>query len=152
MGSISILRSICRKYKPEYLGRNLAEQGKADALGQSISDAFFKWGGQHVFPQDFADKKTEGTAEATDLLNKVAACIGDGPFLAGELTYADFGLMFGLMTFKMYDESLISGNATISGYIARFMAVEGMEAAYAETNKLLLMPPFAGPQAANMPA
>ena len=150
--TVSILRSICRKYKPEYLGRNLVEQSKADALGAAIGDAFFKWAGANVFPADYKDKKEAGRAEAEGLLATVATCIGDGPFLAGELTYADFGLMLPLMTVKMYDETLISGNETIAGYLTRFMAVEGMEAALAEENKLLLLPPFAGLQADNMPA
>ena len=150
--STSILRSICRKYKPEYLGRDLVEQSKADALGASISDAFFKWAGANVFPQDFNDKREQGRADAVALLDQAATIIGDG-FIAGAgVTYADFGFMFGILVLKMYDETLISGNAGISTYVERFMALEGMQAAYDEQNKMLLMPAFAGLQAANMPA
>ena len=99
--TLAIFRSICRKYKPEYLGRTLAEQSRADAFGASLEEKFANWRYNHVFPPDFEDKMQEGIAKATEILKNVTACIGEGPFLAGELTYEGFGLMFELTVMKL---------------------------------------------------
>ena len=88
--SIPILRSICRKHRPEYLGRNLVEQSRADALGQSLWDPFFKWASPYMFAEDYKDKMEEGKAAAADYLNQLAAVLGDNDFIAGGVTYADF--------------------------------------------------------------
>ena len=39
--TMSIMRSICRKYKPEYLGRTNAEASRCDALTASLADKFY---------------------------------------------------------------------------------------------------------------
>lgn len=88
--SIPILRSICRKHRPEYLGRDLVEQSRADALGQSLWDPFFKWASPYMFAEDYKNKMEEGKAAAADYLNQLAAVLGDNDFIAGGPTYADF--------------------------------------------------------------
>ena len=145
--TLAIFRSICRKYRPEYLGRTLAEQSRADAFGASLAEKFANWKYNHVFPYDFEDKVEEGIAQAMDILNNVVACIGEGPCLAGELTYVDFGLMFELSVMKLYAPFLIDDNATLTAYMERMMSLENVADSIKEQNQLFCpLPPIAGLQ------
>merc|ERR1712113_327890 len=90
--SIPILRSICRKYKPEYLGRNDLEASRADALSQSLNDTVFKdFVIPYMWKEDYVDKMEEGKAAAADWLKRFSDVLGDYNWIAGnEPTYADF--------------------------------------------------------------
>ena len=60
--SIPIMRSICRKYKPEYMGRNEAEAGRADAYTPNLNDFLAKVAFPAFMPEDYLDKMEEGKA------------------------------------------------------------------------------------------
>jgi len=41
--TLAVLRSICRIYRPEYLGRNQKEQAYTDSFANSIYDLLNSW-------------------------------------------------------------------------------------------------------------
>ena len=62
--TLVILRSIATKYKHEYLGRTLGEQGTVDAYMTSINESAMKWFEEFMFAADWSSKKETGMAAA----------------------------------------------------------------------------------------
>lgn len=52
--SPSVVRSICRKYAPDYMGRNEQEQAYADAFSSAIYSKFDLWFVPYMFEEDYA--------------------------------------------------------------------------------------------------
>lgn len=61
-GAMPILRSICRKHKPAYLGRNLKEQSHADAVVDVIYPKVDPFLGTFLMAPDYKTKMEEGKA------------------------------------------------------------------------------------------
>ena len=57
--TIPILRSICRKYAPKYLGLNEKSQAAADCFTNTIYESFNVWFGAYMFAEDYASKRVE---------------------------------------------------------------------------------------------
>merc|ERR1719151_340534 len=132
--TMAIMRSICRKYKPEYLGRDLAEQAKVDALTNSLNDAFFaKVFGPCIFSQDWAaNKAASGEADAKALLETIVSIKGSNKFLFGnEPTYGDFIIAGVCVVTQLWDASIVEAMPAIQEYIGTFLALENV-AAYNE--------------------
>merc|ERR1712151_1246125 len=109
--SIAIMRSICRKYKPEYLGRNEVEASKADALTASLMDQFFqKWFGPNLWVENWKENKEQGVTDAKALLDAITTIKGDNKFMFGnEPTYGDFMIAGIPATMMQWDASVLEG-------------------------------------------
>ena len=137
----SVLRSICRKYKPEYLGRTLKEQCDLDAYAGAIFGGFWGWFMPHMFAEDYKEKKEEGTRIVKEQLTAWTAIIGENRFFMGsELTYLDFYIHWRLKIYKLYDENILDEFPKLVEYLATMQTQDGVEAA-AKTQEGLM--PFA---------
>ena len=151
--TISILRSICRKYKPEYLGRDLREQGLVDQYAEVIGGNLMKWFMPYFFPEDWAEKKEEGVAAAKEYLYQYEACMKGTKFLCGdEPSYADFFLQWIIKIWKFYDDSMVAEFPKIVEYFATVQALDGIEAANKSQEHLLPFWSGVGWMKSNMPA
>ena len=137
----SILRSICRSYCPEYLGRNQTEQAYADTFLATIHGSLPGWGGPHLFMPDYADKHAEGVAAGKVYLEQIAKMIGNKRFVAGNnVTYADFMAYWILKALTMFDASIIQSNPKMLQYMVTFSELKGIREGEFTQYKL---PPFA---------
>ena len=66
--TLSIMRSICRKYCPLYLGRTEIEQAFCDSFANTLYGGFQPWIGPYMFMPDYADKMAEGIEAARNYL------------------------------------------------------------------------------------
>ena len=142
--SIPIMRSICRIFKPEYLGRNEVEAGRADALGQCLHDGLFKWASPYMFAEDYKTKMEEGKAKAAEWLQSFADAMGDNAFLAGNdgPTYADFQISFVVLVMEKYDAATVAANEKVAAWWTRFKALPNVTEALAIQEEERLFPGF----------
>lgn len=75
--TVPILRTICRKYCPSYLGKTQKEQNLADSFTNTIYSEFPNFFGPYMFAPDHASKKTEGVAKAKEFLELICKCLGN---------------------------------------------------------------------------
>ena len=143
--TVSILRSISRKYQPEYLGRDQKEQAYADSFCNTISDIQSAWMPKYLGPDDWASKKQEALAEAKNHIETIGNCIGNKRFVAGnDITYADFATYGYLKVLKRYDESLVDELPKIVDYMQNMSVIKGMQDAVTSQENIPFLVPFAG--------
>ena len=58
--TVPILRSICRKYCPDYMGRDDKEQAYADTFTNTIYGSFDLWFGQYMYAPNYLHHLAEG--------------------------------------------------------------------------------------------
>ena len=150
-GAMPVLRSICRKYKPEYLGRNLKEQAEVDASVDYFYPKCDPWVGTYFMAPDYATKIEEGSGKAKEILEDIATAKGPNAFLCGnDVTYADFMINWLLSMFRLYNEDVFLDFPQIVEYHKRYLALDGIKEGDQAMSDMLYMPPV-GWQADNMP-
>ena len=143
--TLPILRSICRQYQPEYLGRNQSEQAYADSFCNTISDLQSAWLPAYVGPEDWASKKQEALEAGKNHIETIGNCIGNKRFVAGnEVTYADFVAFGHLKILKRYDESLVAELPKIVEYMQNMSGLKGMADAVTSQENIPFVWPMAG--------
>ena len=148
---LSILRTICRKYKPEYLGRSNIEQGNADAYADSLYGMINGWLGPYFMAPDYANKMQEGSEKIREFLNVVIKCKGNNRFLCGSSpTYTDFMVNWGIRIFKLYNDACVREFPKIVEYHSAYLSLPGIEAGTKAQSDMLDFPPT-GWQADHMP-
>ena len=150
--SIPILRSICRKYKPEYMGRNEAEAGRADAYTPNLNAFLMDIAFKYLWPEDYASKMEEGKAAMAQWLVDFVNVMDGNAFIAGNEgpTYADFQIHFAFTIIENYDAATLAANAKATEYRERFRALPNVAAAIEAQSKEQLFP-ARGWQLDNMP-
>ena len=125
--TIPVIRSICRKYKPEYMGRNQTEQAYADSFTGTINGAFVPWFMPHMFREDYASKRVEGTAKGKELAEMIVNCLGNKKFIAGnDITYVDFVSFWLLKILNLYDKSIVGSFPKLGQYMELFSSQKGI--------------------------
>ena len=114
--TLPVLRSICRKYKPQYLGRNPKEQAYADAFCNTIYGDFGPWLGAAFFAYDKA-AVPDRIAEAKKVCETIQKCLGDKKFIAGDITYCDFMVYWALKYYNRFDPSIIAAFPKLAAYV-----------------------------------
>ena len=141
--TLPVLRSICRKYCPEYLGRNQTEQAYADTFANTIYGDFGPWLGAAFFAPDYKEKSGVHVASAQKICETIQKCLGNNRFIAGGLTYVDFMVYWALKYMIRFDASIIMGFPKIVTYVNEMHSLKGVAGAEAEYDKIPLLPPFA---------
>ena len=104
----AVIRSICRKYCPDYLGRNPNEQAYAEIKCGKIEETFFNWFVPYMIKNDYASKREEGTQKGREFCELIQDCLGDTKFIAGnDITYADFSACRAIKTLALFDKSMV---------------------------------------------
>ena len=151
-GAMPVLRSICRKYKPEYLGRNQIEQAATDSIVDVIYPQVDPWLGTYFMAPDYADKIEEGCEKMREVLGQIMAAKGNNWFLCGqEPTYADFMVNWLISVFILYDEETVNEFPVILQYHNAYKTLSGIDAGERAMSQMLYFPPNAGWQADNIP-
>lgn len=150
---LSVLRTICRKYKPEYLGRNLKEQDMADAYCESFYGLMQAWMGPHFMGADYKANQAAGDDLVRNFCNLLTQAMGSNKFLVGaEPTFADFCINWGLRLMKLASSAAVGEFPKVVAYHDAYLALPGI----ADGNRAqvaagrLDMPPV-GWQADHMP-
>jgi glutathione S-transferase len=108
-GSVVILRFICSKYKPEYLGRNIKEQARADMIMDTLQPAFFDKFSMPQYSADWESKREAVVAFSREFFAMLATFKGENRFLLGaEPTYPDFYLYEFLLKTQALDTTILS--------------------------------------------
>lgn len=142
--TLAVLRSICRIYRPEYLGRNQKEQAYTDSFANSIYDLLNSWIPPYLQPADWADKKPEACAAAKKHIETIIACMQNNKFLAGnDVTYIDFMTYGYLKLLKVYDESIVTGFPKIVEYMRNMASLKGVAEAAAAQADIPVLTTFA---------
>ena len=140
--TLAVLRSICRSYSPEYLGRNPKEQAYADSFSGTIYGDFGPWLGPAFFAP-VTDKNALIT-QAKGIVATISKCIGNKQFIAGDVTYCDFIAYWALKYFNRFDESIVKSDPKVVAYVAKMHGLKGVAAAEAMyDSKLALLTPDA---------
>ena len=141
--TLPVLRSICRKYCPAYLGRNQKEQAYADSFANTIYGDFGPWLGAAFFSPDYNAKRAELCESASKICETIQKCLGTKRFIAGDITYCDFMTYWALKYLNRFDPSIIKAFPKIATYVQNMHSLKGASAAEAKYDKeLALMPPF----------
>ena len=149
-GAMPVLRSICRKHKPEYLGRTLKEQAAVDAYVDHFYPQVDPWLATYFMAPDYANKYDEGSQAAIKILEQVNDAKGHSRFLAGdELTYADFMINWLFRVFRLYNEDVFTGFDGLILYHKRYLGLPGIKEGDEAQEDMLWFPPV-GWQADNM--
>ena len=128
--TLSILRSICRRYYPDYLGRNATEQAYADSFCGTIYDGFPKWFAPYAFMPGYESKHGAGVEAGKAYLKQISHMIGKKKFVAGDgVTYADFMAYWILKIMAMYDAHIIGSNKKMHEYMRKMAELKGMDQA-----------------------
>ena len=138
--TVPILRSICRKFGHELLGRNEKEQAYADSFVGTIYGGFPGWLGPYMFAPGYAERKEEGLQAAKEYLKTINDCLGGKRFLAGnEVTYADFITYWILKILTMYDSGVLNSFSNLVQYMETFRDLKGIKQC---EEKYAKYPPF----------
>ena len=122
-----ILRAICAKYKPEYLGRTLAEQGHADMYCNLLKEQFFLGQVAKSYPQGEEHDETMKTS-AKDFATQFNAFRGENKFCVGnEPTYPDFMTYEWIQRCAAHDAGILEAPG-IAAYKASMEELPGIEA------------------------
>ena len=150
---LPICRTICRKYKPEYLGRTMSEQVYVDSYMDSIMSQTLEWFIPNFFLPDYNEKREEGTEKAKTLLDNYCKLLGNNKYLVGnDITYADFIFEWVIRSYRCYDERLVNEFPKLVSYLESFSALAGVAAAKQASEGMLLYSPACGWMSDNMPA
>ena len=141
--TLPVLRSICRQYCPQYLGRNQTEQAYADSFANTIYGDFGPWLGAAFFAPDYKAKKENHIESAMKICETIQNCLGNKKFIAGGLTYVDFMVYWALKYFNIFDLSIIQSFPNIETYVQNMHALKNVKDAEAHYNTIPLLPPFA---------
>jgi len=143
--TLPVLRSICRQYAPEYLGRNQTEQAYADSFANTLYGDFGPFLVSAFFAPDAPENRPPNLAKAKQICETVQNCLGNKRFVAGnDVTYCDFMLYWALKYFNVYDKSIIQAFPKIAAYVQTMNSLKNVADAEAEYSKIPLLPPFAG--------
>ena len=138
--TLPIMRSICRKFCPLYLGRDVKEKAYCDSFASTLYGDFAPWFGPYMFMPDYAEKIDEGIEAAKKYLATIENMLGDKRFLAGnEVTYCDFLAYWILKIIKLYDLNVIKSSPKLVNYMKTVNSLKNIatvEKQYAE------IPPF----------
>ena len=143
--TLPVLRSICRKYCPAYLGRTQKEQADADAFANTIYGDFGPFLGAAMFAPDYKENIPYNIEAALKLCNTVQTILGDKLFIAGDITYTDFMVYWALKYFNRFEASIITSFPKLIAYVERMNFLKNVDAAEKlYDTKLALLPGNAG--------
>jgi hypothetical protein len=120
----AILKFVCMKYKPEYMGRTLQEQASADMLLELMYDFFYHrvCTPQYYETYDAADCN----ANVRKYFEGFVANRGDKKFAVGtDPTYVDFLAYEFLLRVYDMDRSIID-DLSLQGYVDNIEALPGV--------------------------
>ena len=139
--TLPIMRSICRKYCPLYLGRNDKEQAYCDSFANTIYGDFAPWFGPYMFMDGWQDRKSAGIEAAKAYLQTINNMLGNKRFIAGhEVTYVDFLAYWILKIIKMYDLNVLKTFPKLVQYMKNFNSLRNIQASEKQYSNI---PPFA---------
>lgn len=149
--TLPVLRAICRKYKPQYMGRSIKELSLADSYASTIYESLLLWFEPYMFMSNYKEKKEEGLAKGREFRDLIAKCIGQKKFVAGDgVTYADFIAYNCLKRLQLYEPAICSENTVTSDYMNRMFALQGMKKAEESQGNLIYFSPSCAWQKDNM--
>jgi glutathione S-transferase len=123
----AILRFICQKYKPEYLGRTLAEQAACDEFldithGTKIQEVVTK-----LFPPNFAENLEAVKASIDAWAQKFEKASGNKKFVCGdEPTYVDFYCHELIGLYCLIDETLETRHPKLTAFQNNMKELSGI--------------------------
>ena len=130
--SIVILRQICNKYRPEYLGRNLREIGHTDMFACELNSQFTKLLRIGYEP---VEEHQGAKNDAQEFLAKFMDYRGDKPFAIGQdPTYVDF-LAYEYVSRALAFEPSLNEMEEVLKYNAIFEELPGVAQANAQAAK-----------------
>ena len=131
--SIVVLRQICRKYKPEYLGRTLKEIGHSDMFACELNSQFTKLLRIGYKP---VEEHEQAKNDAKEFLTKFMEYRGDKRFAIGtEPTYIDF-LAYEYVSRALAFEPSLNSMEDVLNYKEIFETLPGVAQANAEAAKI----------------
>ena len=123
---VSILRQIVRKYRPEYLGRTLKEQGSADMFCNLLKEQFFATQIITCY-MGYEEKKETMKSSAKEFATKFMEFKGESKFAVGsEPTYPDFMAYEWIKRCAAHDPSFLETTG-IAAYQAALEELSGFE-------------------------
>ena len=119
--SWAILKYVCGKYRPEYLGRDMREEAHVGMLQGVLTDLRTMLG-RTVYSPDFAEMRAATHDSLVMSLRKFAAYLTNKRFLVGpQPTYVDFFLFEALQFIEAWEPGLTAEVSPVfSDYLATF--------------------------------
>lgn len=119
--SWAILKYVCGKYRPEYMGRDMLEEGHVGMLQGVLTDLRTLLG-RTTYSPEFAEMRTATRDALITSLRKFATYLTNKRFLVGaEPTYVDFYLFELLQYIEAWEPGLPAEVSPVfSQYLAAF--------------------------------
>jgi glutathione S-transferase len=125
--SMAIVRQICRKYCPEYIGRTLKEMAQADQLVNVLADEQNKFYMNYLSPEDWSSKRAEAVEAIKAVVNQFLALRGDYKFAVGnEPTFVDFVAYEFFYIIRLYDMATFTVFPKLVEYFANVSNLPGV--------------------------
>ena len=139
------MRSICRKYDPNLLGRNEKQQAYADSYASTLYERFKGWFKPYIcaFDWNSKKKKEEGTESAREYLSLIESCLDVDLGTVNDVTYTDFLIYWILEVITLYDSELVNSFYEIKNHMEYFkhMIFKKYKDKYAKSVSLSLVWP-----------